>query len=55
MDATIQQQTEDELVLSVSGAINSANAKEFQRLVSEVRDAWPAGRLILDIDEVTFL
>ena len=54
MNVAIQQQTEEELVLSVSGMIDSANSEEFQRLVSEARDAWSAGMLILDIDEVTF-
>lgn len=54
MNVTIQQQTEDQLVLGVSGVINSATAKEFQRLVSEARDTLPAGRLVLDVGEVTF-
>ena len=54
MNVAIRQQTEAELVLSVSGVINSASAKEFQRLVNEARDAWPADMLILDVDEVTF-
>lgn len=54
MNVTVRSKNEEELVLDVSGTINSANAKEFQRLVEEARDAFPHAKLVLDVDGVEF-
>ena len=54
MNVIVRSRDKEELVLDVSGTINSASAKEFQRLVEQARDAWPLGRLVLDVDKVAF-
>lgn len=54
MNVIVRSRDKEELVLDVSGTINSASAKEFQRLVEQARDVWPLGRLVLDVDKVAF-
>lgn len=55
MNVAVLTHDEHELVLCVSGVVNSATAKEFQRQVSEARDAMPARALVLDVGAVEFL
>lgn len=55
MNVAMHSHSEDELVLDVSGTINSATAKEFQRLVEAEWAAWPHGTLVLDVGAVDFL
>ncbi len=55
MNVTVLRHDNDELVLGVSGVVNSATAREFHRLASEARATWPASRLVLEMGEVQFL
>lgn len=54
MNVTAQKQSEGELVLEVSGTINSLTAKEFQSRVEKERAAWPHRTLVLDVGKVEF-